>query len=298
MVRQLLASTNYSMKHTCRECGEGFEEGYGENIFCSRGCCNRHNARRQLMSAERLARLSRMRLLAYRSYRASGAGLCRFCNKYCKSERSLSNHERLCKNNPARCLPARLKGLHQNQLHPKLEYSCKFCQKVWLTTSSGWKTPELRCLDNPERKPAPMRGRKHSEATIAKLKSIIASKDEPTGGWIGLRKRSFAEQYWFDIFSRDGLDSQLVNNYRVGKYILDFANLQSKTYFEVDGETHYTENGILHDKLRTHYLLARGWMLVGRCRWKDFVQRDSRSKAIYVQEIEQKLCGLVAKVVE
>lgn len=91
--------------------------------------------------------------------------------------------------------------------------------------------------------------------------------------------RSYAEQYFYDILSRE-LDESInwKNNYRVGRYLLDFANVQTKVYFEVDGETHYTLDGMTHDKVRTDKLTSLGWYLIGRIRWKDYTALEYTDK--------------------
>ena len=81
--------------------------------------------------------------------------------------------------------------------------------------------------------------------------------------------RSYAEQYFYDILSNElGTSVNWKNNYRVCGYLLDFANLSNKVYFEVDGETHYTADGIAYDAKRTAELADNGWFLIGRIRWK------------------------------
>ena len=43
----------------------------------------------------------------------------------------------------------------------------------------------------------------------------------------------------------------------IGKYIVDFYCAAKKTAIEIDGEQHFTEKGILHDRERDAYLRSR-----------------------------------------
>ncbi|MBR2305863.1 MAG: DUF559 domain-containing protein [Fibrobacter sp.] len=95
--------------------------------------------------------------------------------------------------------------------------------------------------------------------------------------------RSYAEQYFYDIISdRLGTTIDWKNNYRVCGYLLDFANLSNKVYFEVDGETHYTAEGMAYDAKRTAELADNGWFLIGRIRWKLYkkLNDDARKKIV------------------
>ena len=89
--------------------------------------------------------------------------------------------------------------------------------------------------------------------------------------WNGpLPKLSYAEQYFYDIINERCSDIHWENNLRISYYRLDFANLDTKTYFEVDGEQHYDSYGLYHDELRTNKLSELGWKILTRIRWKYF----------------------------
>lgn len=104
---------------------------------------------------------------------------------------------------------------------------------------------------------------------------------------------SYAEQYFYDILtSKCNGVVQWKNNYRVGKYWLDFANLQSHTYFEVDGEQHYTEDGLLHDAKRTEWLSQHGWHLIARVRWKCFYVMNHDEKDKYIVDLVDRFSSI------
>lgn len=101
--------------------------------------------------------------------------------------------------------------------------------------------------------------------------------------WNGpLNRLSYAEQHFYD-YVKAYCDGRIdwANNYRVGRYKLDFANLQTHVYFEVDGEQHYDEYGLMHDQQRTQKLADKGWYLLTRVRWKSYSNLNDVDKSKY-----------------
>ena len=104
--------------------------------------------------------------------------------------------------------------------------------------------------------------------------------------WTGpLSKLSYAEQYFYDIVEKRCKCIHWANNLRISYYRLDFANLDTKVYFEVDGEQHYDEYGLYHDKQRTERLEQFGWKLIGRVRWKLFSRLSDIDKNAYIDAL-------------
>lgn len=68
--------------------------------------------------------------------------LCKFCNKKCKNNNSLRNHERLCKNNPNR----QESSLSKNRYGSLIKQNCKYCEKE--CTISNIKRHETSCSKN------------------------------------------------------------------------------------------------------------------------------------------------------
>lgn len=128
------------------------------------------------------------------------------------------------------------------------------------------------------------KGHPHTEETKAKLSEIRKKNLENGIGnhWIcPAIKRSYAEQYFYDCFINAGLSFE--NNVWVGHYCLDFK--VGNNYFEVDGEQHYTEDGLKKDQRREEFLKMKNLKLVGRCRWSEFSKLSFAEKEKYVKEI-------------
>ena len=98
-------------------------------------------------------------------------------------------------------------------------------------------------------------------------------------------RKSYPEEYFEKIFST------AERNYHVDRYFLDFAYPDKKFYIEVDGEQHYTEEGIKHDMLRTEILESLGWTCIERIRWKKYIKLEHEEKIRYVNSILTR-CGI------
>ncbi|PWV98747.1 very-short-patch-repair endonuclease [Hoeflea marina] len=48
----------------------------------------------------------------------------------------------------------------------------------------------------------------------------------------------------------------------IGPYIADFAWLSKKIVIEVDGDSHETEAGLLHDRARDRWMQAQGYRVL------------------------------------
>lgn len=132
----------------------------------------------------------------------------------------------------------------------------------------------------------------HTEETKKKLSEIRRKNLENGIGnhWINPSiKRSYAEQYFYDCFTNAKL--QFESNVWVGHYCLDFK--VGNNYFEVDGEQHYTEEGLAKDKRRTEFLQKKGLILVARCRWRDFKKLSLEDRENYLKDIICKLRSVV-----
>lgn len=66
-------------------------------------------------------------------------------------------------------------------------------------------------------------------------------------------KISYPERYFKFVFLIEKID--LKYHLQIGRYQLDFYNLQKKKYVEIDGESHFLDNKtIMIDKERTEFL--------------------------------------------
>lgn len=168
----------------------------------------------------------------------------------------------------------------------KIPQTCRFCGRVRITTKGGNTWHEKHCYENPNR----VKG--HSMHWTEEQKQQIANGvrkahvEGRTHSWWMNHKTSFAEGYWKDVFKDN---ENIVYNFRVEYYVLDFANLEKKVYFEVDGEQHYTAEGLAHDRERTVFLEQQGWKLIKRCRWSLYQKLQKTERENYVNVVKKLL---------
>lgn len=135
------------------------------------------------------------------------------------------------------------------------------------------------------------KGCKHSEESKKKISEgrLKALREGRGNHWICPSiKRSYAEQYFYDAFQNAKIEFQN-NVWLCQRYCVDF--LFGNCYFEVDGEQHYTDKAIAHDKEREEFLLEHGYKCIGRCRWSQFKKLTAEAKTDYIN-------GLVAQLAE
>ena len=72
---------------------------------------------------------------------------CRFCEKECKTNQSLSHHQTYCKNNPNRLIST----ISNNKNNAYQQLFCSYCAKECHSLNS-LKQHECRCKNNPNRK--------------------------------------------------------------------------------------------------------------------------------------------------
>ena len=172
---------------------------------------------------------------------------------------------------------------------PSIKWVCEYCGCERTSPKASQTLHEKYCYSNPNK--VECVGHKVSEETKIKISlgMKIAHKEGRANEWQGRTERSYAEQSWYNIFSNDLGQKTFVNNFFVKKYWLDFAWPDKKIYFEVDGRTHFTKEGVQHDIERTEFLEKEGWTLIGRCNWSEYQKLSKVEKEKYVRNIEQKI---------
>lgn len=194
---------------------------------------------------------------------------CDYCDSYFKNRRSLYAHYKVCE--------------EKNKL-PHDSNGHVISQKVLDGREARVKTIKS-LVDSGVLE---YKGHPHSEETKKRLS--IARRNNIANGigstWINPSiKRSYAEQYFFDIFSKEGI--QFDSNKWIGSYCVDF--LFGNYYLEVDGEQHYTEDGIQHDRERDCYLSDKGYFLISRIRWSTYKAMKLDMKTKFVNDLLAKI---------
>ena len=194
---------------------------------------------------------------------------CDYCDSYFKNRRSLYAHYKVCE--------------EKNKL-PHDSNGHVISQKVLDGREARVKTIKS-LVDSGVLE---YKGHPHSEETKKRLS--IARRNNIANGigsiWINPSiKRSYAEQYFYDCFINAGL--LFGSNVWIGHYCVDF--LFNNFYFEVDGEQHYTDDGIKHDAERLNFLDSKGYTLLSRCRWSWFKSLSECDKVKYIDDLVSKI---------
>ena len=206
---------------------------------------------------------------------------CRYCNKECKNDNSLRNHERLCKSNPNR-------QLTYFSNHQDFKRSNQFIKAKEL----GLPVPEVS--NETRRKQGEYWLGKHLSEETKKKQSNTMKKKIMEGtievGYLRYHssKVSYPEEYFMEVFK--GIPYKY--NYQVGLYQLDFAIPERKVYIEIDGEQHYTDKRIVeYDKERTSKLESLGWKCIKRVRWSKYQKLSEEEKSKYCEQLKEEFLG-------
>lgn len=105
-------------------------------------------------------------------------------------------------------------------------------------------------------------GKKHTSETKKRISETQKRNYKGKSCYATARegRESYAEQYFDKVFP----DAK--KNFHVDRFFLDYAWPETKTYIEVDGEQHYTEEGLIRDAERTSILESIGWKCKRRIR--------------------------------
>lgn len=195
--------------------------------------------------------------------------ICKFCGKLCKNLNSLHNHERLCPKNPDRIYVSHTKG-HKawnkglsKETDDRIANQSKTFHERYNGKNGLWF------------------GKKHSEETKKKISETQKKNYAGKSRYMPVQehRKSYAEQYFDVIFT----DAQ--KQFPVDRYRLDYAWPDTKTYIEVDGEQHYTEEGLKHDNERTQVLESLGWICKKRIRWSEYQKLNEDEKKTFIESL-------------
>lgn len=204
---------------------------------------------------------------------------CKYCGKECKNPNSLHNHERLCASNPNKDESNLIAFYNTNS-------DIKHKNRYTKAKENGIKYEDKKeTLDKLSKS---FKGNHHTEYTKQKIsnsrKKYLEDHPEQIGWKINhSSKMSYPEKYFLQVFEKEGIPVKY-HKY-IGRYELDFYNENFNKYIEIDGEQHFSDKMILHDKIRTEYLENLGWKGI-RVRWSDFVKLSCEEKRSVISSIK------------
>ena len=102
-------------------------------------------------------------------------------------------------------------------------------------------------------------------------------------------RESYPEKYFNELFAKENITG-FERDYYVDGYFLDYAFVDKKIDFEVDGSQHYVDPKIVeHDKVRTKHLESLGWKTF-RIDWRAWQKMNDSQKHEKIEEFK-KLIG-------
>lgn len=210
--------------------------------------------------------------------------VCKFCDKVCKNQNSLTQHEIRCPRNPDR-INTLIKGFNNKG-------RVSWCKGLTSDTDIRIKQRSMLLKERYQKgeiTPS-FKGRTHTSES--KLKTSMAMKnylkEHPDKVPYLLNhssKISYPEQYFIDVFRNEHID--LKYHKQIGLYQLDFYNEEKHIDIEIDSEQHYTDQKIVEsDKLRNEFLKQKGWS-VFRIRWSEYKSCTQEEKEKIIDTIKQ-----------
>lgn len=166
--------------------------------------------------------------------------------------------------------------------HSIPEKKCLFCNRTF-TNSSAYTMHIRWCKSNPERQESYNKRDSKNVSVETRKKISDSMKKYYCGSSIWRtqieKRKSYAEQYFDDCFP------EAEKNYHVNRFFLDLAWPDRKVYLEIDGEQHYTEEGLKRDKERDTILENEGWTLISRVRWSEFQKLSQEEKNDFIYQV-------------
>ena len=254
--------------YICEKCGKDHDGSYGSGRFCSRHCRCSFNAGKAKHGTSR-QKCSHTKMRA-----VYGTWKCDYCDDHpiFETRRKLSEHKQ--KFHPIPRGSSWNKGLTK-------ETDARLA-KANIKLKARYASGEIV---------SPQKGKplsaEHRAKTSASMKKFY--KEHPELVPYKLHhssKESYPERYFNELFAKENIVG-FERDYYVDGYYLDYAFLDKKIDFEVDGSQHYVDPKIVeHDKVRTQRLESLGWKTF-RIDWRVWQKMSNDQKHEKIEEFKK-----------
>lgn len=201
---------------------------------------------------------------------------CKYCNKECKNNNSLRNHERLCKANPNRQFTK-----FNDNCWQKAKGTNKFIKAKKLGIEIKVSTETKAKISNSKK------GKVHSEETkqkISKSMKVYLLKNPDKVPYLlnhSSKGISYPERYFKFILSSNKIYYDF--QYQEGLYSLDFKI--NNIDLEIDGDQHYLDKKIIkHDIIRNKVLTDKGYKII-RIKWSDYKKLSRSKRELFIKNL-------------
>ena len=254
----------YMKKYICEKCGKEHNGSYGSGRFCSLHC-----------RCSYIASTVKHRHIPRCSKRSPfGTWKCEYCDDHpiFETRRKLEEHKRTFHLSSKNSVWN--KGLTKE--------TDKRLAKASIKLKARYASGEIV---------SPQKGKPLSVEQRAKTSTSMKKfyKEHPELVPYKLHhssKESYPEKYFNELFAKENIIG-FERDYYVEGYYLDYAFLDKKIDFEVDGSQHYVDPKIVeHDKVRTKHLESLGWKTF-RIDWRVWQKMNNDQKHEKIEELKK-----------
>lgn len=247
----------------CENCGNEHDGSYGSGRFCSDHCRRVYSGKRVNINGKQKCNFRGKRKAPY------GTWKCEQCNIVFETRKKLHEHNHQV--HPVQDGSSWNKGLTK-------ESDARIAKYVQTNISRDtygkvWRGKHLSV--------------EHRAKTSASMKKFY--KEHPELVPYKLHhssKESYPEKYFNELFSKENIVG-FERDYYVDGYYLDYAFVDKKIDFEVDGSQHYVDPRIVeHDKVRTQHLESLGWKTF-RIDWRVWQKMTDSQKHEKIEELKK-----------
>lgn len=195
---------------------------------------------------------------------------CQYCGRQCKNLNSLKTHEVRCKNNSNRIISKGNSGVTKGH-------------KSW--NKGLTKDTDIRIYNASIKISNILSGRKKRHLTESEKKNLSEKRNQylinnGLNRWSNYKDESYAEQYFASVFPE-----RFVRQYHILSYLIDFADVDNKIAYEIDGEQHYNmQERIDSDIKRDNLLLEKGWKTI-RIRWSEYCKLSCNERSNFIEDL-------------
>ena len=99
------------------------------------------------------------------------------------------------------------------------------------------------------------------------------------------KEPSYPEKFMKCLIQNEFSNKDVREEYRIGRYRVDFAWLEARKVIEIDGRQHDTPAAIEYDKIRDEFIQNEGWTIL-RIKWTEMFRNTQHWKNVAKEFID------------
>lgn len=105
-----------------------------------------------------------------------------------------------------------------------------------------------------------------------------AHREGRMGQWTR-KEPSYAEKFMRSLIQNEFSNKDVCEEYRIGRYRVDFAWLSTRKIIEIDGRQHDLPNAVEYDRIRDAFIQSEGWTIL-RIKWMEMFRNTQYWKSL------------------